>query len=81
MKFTFTERGFRDYQSLPAKLQTRVDKQLAFLLRNLRHPSLRAKKYGEANDIWQARINKDYRFYFCIEDDIYKIISIIPHPK
>ena len=81
MKFTFTERGLRYYQSLPTKLQARVDKQLALLLRNLRHPSLRAKKYDEARDIWQARITKNYRFFFRIEDDTYKIVYITSHPK
>lgn len=79
MKFTFTDRGFREYQLLPVGLQARVDKQLAFLLRNLRHPSLRAKKYDEARDIWQARLNRDYRFYFRIEGETYKIIEITSH--
>jgi len=50
-------------------------------LTNLRHPSLRAKKYDEAQDIWQARVDDDDRFYFQIEDDTYRILSIIPHPK
>jgi plasmid maintenance system killer protein len=42
---------------------------------------LRAKKYDEANDRWQARVNKDWRFYFSIENDTYVILDIIPHPK
>ena len=48
---------------------------------NLRHPSLRAKKYDEARDIWQARLDENNRFYFRIEGDTYRILSIIPHPK
>jgi hypothetical protein len=44
-------------------------------------PSLRAKKYDESQDLWQARVNKDWRFYFLIRDDIYYIVDIIPHPK
>jgi plasmid maintenance system killer protein len=32
----------------------------------LLHPSLHAKKYDEENDVWQARVNKDWRFYFTI---------------
>jgi plasmid maintenance system killer protein len=51
------------------------------LEQNLRHPSLRAKKYDEARNIWQARVNKDWRFYFLIQDEVYYIIDIIPHPK
>jgi uncharacterized LabA/DUF88 family protein len=41
-------------------------KQLKFLERNLHHPSLRARKYDEARDIWQARLNDNWRFYFQI---------------
>lgn len=80
MKFFLTKKALRDYDSLSSPLQARVDKQLALLLINLRHPSLHAKKYDEGRDIWQARVSRDYRFYFRIDDDIYKIISIIPHP-
>ena len=35
-------------------------KQLTNLLRDLRHPSLRAKKYEERTGLWQARINDDW---------------------
>jgi plasmid maintenance system killer protein len=33
------------------------------------------KSTDEANDIWQARINQGWRFYFQIEGDVY--ISVI----
>jgi hypothetical protein len=42
---------------------------------------LHAKKYDEALDRWQTRVNKDWRFYFNIVDDTYVIRDIIPHPK
>lgn len=45
------------------------------------HPSLQAKKYDEARDIWQARVNGGWRFYFRIEGDVYHLIDISPHPK
>jgi plasmid maintenance system killer protein len=51
------------------------------LIENLQHPSLRAKKFSESEDLWQARVNKDWRFYFKIESDTYIIVRIIPHPK
>jgi mRNA-degrading endonuclease RelE of RelBE toxin-antitoxin system len=81
MKLLFSERALRDYNALSPTLQASVDKQLALLLTNLRHPSLHAKKYDERRDIWQGRITRDYRFYFRIEDDTYAIISIRKHPK
>jgi mRNA-degrading endonuclease RelE of RelBE toxin-antitoxin system len=81
MTFRFTDKALRDYNALSPILQARVDKQLGLLLENLRHPSLRAKKYDEARDIWQGRVNQAYRFYFQILGDTYEILTIIPHPK
>lgn len=51
------------------------------LAENLLHPSLHAKKFDESNDFWQARINRDWRFYFVIEGDRYIVTNITPHPK
>ncbi len=81
MNAEFTERFQKQYQRLSDSRKAKFDKQLGFLLSNLRHPSLRAKKYDEARDIWQARVDDDYRFYFQIEGDTYLLLSIIPHPK
>ena len=80
MRLRFTERADKDYAELPANIRKALAKQLRFLLANLRHPSLHAKKYSEAEDIWQARITRGWRFYFRIQDDEYVILSIIPHP-
>jgi mRNA-degrading endonuclease RelE of RelBE toxin-antitoxin system len=81
MKLRFTERADKDYARLPPAVRKAFAKQLRFLLANLMHPSLRAKKYDEAADLWQARVNKDWRFYFKIEGDEYAVIAIVPHPK
>ena len=75
-----TERFDRDLRAAPARVQRDFEKQLGFLLRDLRHPSLRAKKYDEARDIWQARVNRDWRFYFQIQSDTYVLLTIIAHP-
>jgi mRNA-degrading endonuclease RelE of RelBE toxin-antitoxin system len=81
MTASFTLRFRKQYQQLSAERQAKFDKQLDFLLANIRHPSLRAKKYDETNDIWQARVDDGYRFYFQIDGDNYLLLSIIPHPK
>jgi mRNA-degrading endonuclease RelE of RelBE toxin-antitoxin system len=81
MTAAFTLRFQNQYQKLSQEHKAKFDKQLTFLLSNLRHPSLRAKKYDEANDIWQARVDDHYRFYFRIEGNTYLLLSIIPHPK
>ncbi|MBI3231922.1 MAG: hypothetical protein HYZ51_02485 [Candidatus Doudnabacteria bacterium] len=71
----------KNYLTAPVVVQKVFDKQVRFLERNIRHPSLRAKKYLEDLDLWQARVNKTWRFYFTIEDDAYVIQDIIKHPK
>ena len=65
MDVLFTTHFERSYHDVPAAIKRAFDKQLAFLLDNLRHPSLRAKKYDAER--WQARITRDWHFYFRIE--------------
>lgn len=81
MHLFYTERFRRSYAEAPQRVQNQCDKQLSFLVQDLRHPSLRAKKYDEARDIWQARINSSWRIYFKIEGDTYYLVDMIPHPK
>jgi mRNA-degrading endonuclease RelE of RelBE toxin-antitoxin system len=81
MKLHYTERFRQGYESAPPHIQRAFDRRAALLVSNLRHPSLRAKKYDEARDIWQARVNGGWRFNFTIEGDTYILLSIIPHPK
>ncbi|MGH6896558.1 MAG: type II toxin-antitoxin system RelE family toxin [Geminicoccaceae bacterium] len=81
MRVRLARRATRDLEALPPALRARVKKQLDLLAVNLRHPSLRAKKFDERRDIWQGRVNREYRFYFTIDGDTYRILSIIPHPK
>jgi mRNA interferase RelE/StbE len=81
VKVRFAERADRDYAGLQPEVRKAFAKQLGFLLNDLSHPSLRAKKYDEAKHIWQARVNRSWRFYFVIRGDEYVILSIIPHPK
>jgi plasmid maintenance system killer protein len=81
MKIEYSEGTEAALATLPVNVRKAFFKQVKFLEQNLRHPSLRAKKYDEAADLWQARVNKDWRFYFLIQDDVYYIVDIIPHPK
>jgi mRNA-degrading endonuclease RelE of RelBE toxin-antitoxin system len=81
MGVRFTERADNDYAALSANIRKAFGKQLAFLLENSRHPSLRAKKLEGSGELWQARVNRSWRFYFTIEGDEHVIIGIVPHPK
>ena len=81
MKLSFTPNFTRHYNDAPKRIQKAFDKQSGLLLHDLRHPSLRAKKYDESRDLWQARVTGDWRFYFSIVDDTYLIQGVTKHPK
>jgi plasmid maintenance system killer protein len=81
MQLHYTERFRRSYLGAPGPIRRALDRRVELLVHNLRHPSLRAKKYDEARDIWQARVNSDWRFYFRIEGDTYILIDMMPHPQ
>jgi mRNA-degrading endonuclease RelE of RelBE toxin-antitoxin system len=81
VKARTTQKFDEQYAEAPHDIQRAFDRKIVLLLQNLRHPSLRAKKYDEARDIWQARVTGAWRFYFSIEHDTYVLHSITPHPK
>ena len=81
MKVEYSDVVNEALENAPAAVRKAFFKQVKFLAQNLHHPSLRAKKYDESQDLWQARVDKDWRFYFTIIDDTYHILKLIPHPK
>jgi len=81
MRAHYTERLMAQYADAPNAIQRAFDKQVRLFLSDLRHPSLRAKKYDEAANIWQARVTKGWRFYFTIDADSYILLNLVPHPK
>jgi plasmid maintenance system killer protein len=81
MKIRYSLTAAKAYAAAPPQIQKAFLKQAGFLVQNLSHPSLRAKKYDETKDRWLARVNRDWRFYFSIENDTYLVLDIIPHPK
>jgi mRNA-degrading endonuclease RelE of RelBE toxin-antitoxin system len=81
MRVKFSDAVVDALGDVPSAVQKAFFKQVKMLEQNLRHPSLRAKKYDEANDRWQARVNRGWRIYFKIEDDTYFVTELIPHPK
>ena len=81
MTVVLSDRAIDALKDAPSSTQRAFEKQLRFLAYNLHHPSLRAKKYSEPEDLWQARVNRDWRFYFRIVGDSYIITDVIAHPK
>ncbi len=81
MKLVLSDRAIESLSDAPANVRRAFEKQLRFLLSNLQHPSLHAKKYDESKDLWQARVSQNWRFYFTIINDTYRIEDVIAHPK
>ena len=81
MKIQFTDNAIKEYLLLDSKISKQADKQFDFLVSDYRHKSLNIKKYNKKLEIWQGRINKSWRFYFHIVNDVYYIFKIKNHPK
>lgn len=81
MQIVLSGRAIRSLREVSPAVRRAFEKQLRLLATNLLHPSLRAKKYDESADLWQARVNRDWRFYFTIAGDTYRIEDVIAHPK
>ena len=81
MRVQLTPTSAKALTNAPLQVRKAFLKQITFLQRDLKHPSLHAKKYDEAKDVWQGRVNRDWRFYFTIRGDTYFIQDVIPHPK
>ena len=69
----------RSFRRFPPEVDKAFEKQARFPLQDIRHPSLRAKKYDESNDIWQARVNRNVRFFFTIKGDLIILLDIEKH--
>lgn len=81
MRLVFSKRFDRSLRDAPQAVQRAFWKQSELLLLSPRHPSLRAKKFEGADTLWQARVTRDWRFYFTVDRDSYNLIDITAHPK
>src|ERR1035441_11087589 len=81
MNVHLSQRAIEQLADAPLPVQKAFIKQINFLVRNLSYPGLHAKKYDEAQDRWQARINQDWRFYFRIDGDTHRIPQPKPPPQ
>lgn len=79
MKLAFTKPFKRDYKGLAENIQELIDKQIAHLLENPKHPSLQIKKMEGRQTIWEARITKGYRMTFQIVGDTYLLRRVGTH--
>lgn len=80
IKPVFTPEFKKRYKRLSSAIQRKFAKQLKLLLGNYRHPSLRAKKMAGVNR-FEARIDRNYRFTFEIENGEIVLRTIGPHDE
>lgn len=80
MIILFSKKAEYDYKKLPLLIKLKADKQFLYLLKDSRHPSLRARKMS-GRDIFEARIDIHYRFTFQITGDEIYILTTGPHDE
>ena len=81
MRLLYTNRFLQSYAGAPPEIRKAFDRRAAFLAKNLLHPSLHSKKYDETQNIWQARITRDWRIYFRIAGQDCYLLDLVAHPK
>lgn len=79
MKIERSKRFQKDFGALPIAVKKRLEKQLMLLVQNPRHPSLGIRKMEGLDDIWEARVTRNYRFTFQVREGSYILRSIGTH--
>lgn len=69
MLYRRTERFRKAFKALPASVQEKAIKAFQLLTENSRHPSLRVKQIRGVENIWEARVDLQYRFTFHYESE------------
>ena len=78
-RFLRTRQFKKQYKKLPAKIQTKFQKQIKLLIQDIRHPSVQAKKMQNTANIWEGRIDYQYRFTFKLIDETMILRAIGTH--
>ncbi|MBI3755979.1 MAG: hypothetical protein HY265_07455 [Deltaproteobacteria bacterium] len=69
MKVCRTKNFDKAFLKLPDHIKTKTKKAIALMLTNFFHPSLHTKKIGGQKNIWEARVDYQYRFTFMLDND------------
>ena len=79
MRYVRTERFRKAAAKLPRDIQEKAAKAFLLFRDNLRHPSLGVKRIQGLPDVWEGRIDVNYRFTFHYEADTCVFCNIGPH--
>lgn len=80
LELRFTPRFKKQLRKLSPVLKKKFEKQLAFLVKNPQHPSLRTKKMG-GTEFFEARLDYHNRFIYRVTEDEIWFYSIGPHDE
>uniref|UniRef100_A0A7C4PJZ9 Cytotoxin n=1 Tax=Anaerolinea thermolimosa TaxID=229919 RepID=A0A7C4PJZ9_9CHLR len=69
MLFRRTQRFKKAFKALPADVQAKAVRAFRLLAEDMRHPSLHIKKIQGVENIWEGRIDLQYRFTFHIASE------------
>jgi len=79
MPIELTERFVRQYARLPKTIQRKVDKALAFLDADFRHPGLRCHPIEGAPGVLEAYVDSKYRMTFERRGDTFVMRNVDNH--
>lgn len=69
MIYRRTQRFHKAFCALPAEIQAKAAKAFLLFQADRQHPSLGTKKIKGAEEIWEGRVDRAYRFTFHYEND------------
>jgi len=81
VKFYYSEKFKKLFKKLPEAIRNKFAKQIILLEKDIRHPSLHSKKMQGYPDIWEARVDYQYRFTFNWQSDVIVLRVIGKHEE
>ncbi len=81
MPIELTERFVQQYMRLPRAIQRKVDKALALLDADFRHPGLRSHRVESAPGVFEAYVDRRYRMTFERRSDTFVMRNIDNHDE
>lgn len=79
MKLKLLRTFSKAYAKLPKNIQKKTDKQITLITHDFQHPSLHSKKIKGTEDIWEGRVDYQYRFTFQVEETTIVLRNVGPH--
>jgi len=64
LRLTLTERFKKSALELEPEIREKLTKQIGLLATDARHPSLRVKKIKGTGSVFEARVDREFRFTF-----------------